>query len=232
MSGPWPDHPGDLSRLVSRPELRDGHVVSYVGATGDARSASGLLYLAVPFVLRLDEHGVDLDLDAASGGDRRVRVDGDWRTAVPEAVAQARSRVRRALPDRYVRWLAARSAMPCEEALHEAPDVTTLDEVLALLRERFADVMSEPEPVPDEGPDMVRTRLYDRFVVTTGLERPRGKVVRGLRLSSAFGLGSLPGEPMWRGATPASVRRAYRVLDEYCRARLDLLLLSDDEEIP
>jgi hypothetical protein len=232
VSGTWPDHPGDLSRLVGPPELVAANVVSYVGATGDARSASGVLYLAVPFELRLDEQGVDVALDAPAGVPDRVRVDGGWRAAVPEAVAVARDRVRDALPDRYVRWLAVRSAMPRDEPLREAPEVTTLDDVLVLLRERFGGVMSEPVPVPDDGEDMVRTVLYDTFVVTTGLERPRGNFVRGLRLSSRFGLGGLPGEPMWGGTTPGSIRRAYRVLDEYCRARLDLPPRADDEEIP
>ncbi|MFC8192049.1 hypothetical protein ACFUMH_10350 [Cellulomonas sp. NPDC057328] len=50
MSGPWPDHPGVLSRLVRPPELRDGDAVSYVDATCDARSAGGRARLDLPLL--------------------------------------------------------------------------------------------------------------------------------------------------------------------------------------
>ncbi|QCB94231.1 hypothetical protein [Cellulomonas shaoxiangyii] len=232
MTGPWPDHPGDLFRLVAPPHAVAAHVVSQAAATGDARSASGLLYLAAAFTLRLEEDGAVLELNGPEGADV-LRGTGSWQQSVPELVAGATARVRDALPARYLDWFAARSAMPPDEALHDAPDVTSVEQVLALVRERFGDVMSEPEVTTgDGGDDTVRTRLYDVFDLRTGLERPRGNFFRALRVPQGFALGTFPGEPRWSGTTPGSVRRAYRVLDEYCRARLDLPPRADDEETP
>lgn len=232
MSGPWPDHPGELYRLVAPPESVAAHVVSQPAAAGDARSASGVLLLAAAFRVRLDADGAVLDLRGPGAGTAELRARGEWRSAVPEVVAAATARVRGDLPARYLDWFGARVAMPRDTASHDAPDVTTLEEVLALARERFADAMGEPEPVEGRGGDLVRVRLYDAFELETGLERPRGRFVRTLRLPQGVALGAFPGEPQWPGTTPGSVRRAYRVLDEYCRARLDLPPRADDEETP
>lgn len=231
MSTAGPDHPGDLYRLVAPAEAREALVVSHAGAAGDGRSATGVLYLAESFVLRLHDGGATVTV-TGGGGEAVERAEGPWRDAAAAAMAAATRRVRASLPVRYLDWLAARTALPREELIRDAPALESVDAVLALLVERFGPVMSPPRVEVVAGDDVIATRLYDAFDLSTGLERPRGSFVRTVRLPGGFGLGPLPGERAWLTPTPGTVRRAYRVLDEYCRARLDLPPRTDDEETP
>ncbi len=219
--------------VLASPERVGRRVVANQMGTADGRGVEAVVYSAFGLRVRVGDDRVEVTL-LVPGPVHVPPALGTDRAAVEDVVERALACARALLPERYVRWHAERSAQE-DEPMHEAPDVADVDEVLALLCERFGDVMSDVHVRrgTSEG-DEVAVRLYDRFDVRTGLARPRGNFFRALPVPVPDGgyLHTLPGEGMGPGTTPGSVRRAYRVLDEYCRARLDLPPRADDEEIP
>jgi hypothetical protein len=233
MTTGGPEHPGGLFRLVGTPERHASRVVSHTGVSADGRQVDAVVYSAFALRVRLTDDGAEATLLTPEPVEVPAAA-GEWREAAAAVTENALQRAASLLPAGYLHWYARRGAMATEARIHEAPDVTALDEVLALLQERFGEVMSEPvvaSGADGEGDARIDVRLYGTFDLATGLERPRGNFFRSLPLPGGWYVHNLPGEGRL-GTPPASIRRAYRVLDEYCRARLDLPARTDDEETP
>ncbi|MFS0703832.1 hypothetical protein AB6N23_04850 [Cellulomonas sp. 179-A 9B4 NHS] len=198
----------------------------------DGRALTAMVWSAFRLEVRLVPGGASATLRTPDVV-RLPTVEGSWSDAADTVTERALHAARDLLPDRYLAWHEARTTMDPEPRLRDGDDLRSLDAVLTLLRARFDGVMSAPEvhPGTEEG-DEVRVRLYGRFDLVTGLEAPHRTFYRTLAMPWGGYLHNLPGERPGVAGTPGSVRRAYRVLDEYCRARLDLPPRTDDEETP
>jgi hypothetical protein len=230
VTGTWPQRPGELYGAVATPQRIGSGVVGFAVGSEDGLSVEATVYGAFGLHVRLVEGGAEATLLTPEAV-QIPAVAGPWRKAAAEVTENALRRARDQLPERYLRWHESRAAMPREVSVHDGPDVASLDDVRVLLTERFEGVMSDPRVERAVDAHTLWVRLYDRIELATGLERPRGNFFRSVSMPTGGFLHAFPGEGRL-GTTPGSIRRAFRALDEYCRARLDLPARTDDEETP
>lgn len=232
MSDRRPGGTAPLYYAVASPDRVAAAAVVDALADEDAGAVTALAYNAYPLRVELVPGGATARLLTPAVVEvGPVRAEA-W-DAAHEVTERALVRARALLPARYVAWHEARVAAGPDPRVAGEKDVRSLDDVLALLAERFGDAMSAPRVrLGTTDGDVARVRLYDRFELATGLEAVRHNFFRTVELAEGVLLHHLPGERIGIGSTPTHVRRSYRVLDEYCRARLDLPPRADDEENP